>query len=224
MKQKRNTTGQRVQAFTLMELLVVIAIIGILSAALLPALQMARVRGYDADCNNNLRQIGQALIQYATTHDNYFPAVASHSEADPGWAGPQTRMLSALADYLDTNSPVWFCKRYIKSSDVTYSNELANARIGYFYWGWQLAGDPADIYQIDTTFDTTINNAAWEDAGYTNSSSIPILASDRFEDVNADAEEDIQYHGGLSTKVELTEPGTFALWIDGSSRKMAPRP
>jgi len=100
--------------FTIIELLVSIGIIGMLLALLLPAVQQARAAGRRTQCQNNIRQIGLAMLGSASTQGR-FPAsswwwVDKNNSAQPmhSWVVPLLPWLerSDLARLWDNDLPI----------------------------------------------------------------------------------------------------------------------
>jgi prepilin-type N-terminal cleavage/methylation domain-containing protein/prepilin-type processing-associated H-X9-DG protein len=92
MKHNSNTRG-----FTLIELLVVIAIIAILAAILLPVLDQAKQKAWQASCLSNHKQLAMAWSIYKNDNNGYLAI-------DDPIAGGTTPGGSTLAS---TNEPSW---------------------------------------------------------------------------------------------------------------------
>ena len=86
-------------AFTLIELLVVISIIAVLSAMLLPAVNMVRDQARSVVCRKHMAQVGLAHIAYAEDNEGIIVYPAGYTQADP----------KQYVDYIGTESHVWCC-------------------------------------------------------------------------------------------------------------------
>jgi prepilin-type processing-associated H-X9-DG protein/prepilin-type N-terminal cleavage/methylation domain-containing protein len=109
-------------AFTLVEVLVVIAIIAVLMALLLPAIMAARDAAKNTQCQNNLRQLGIAIMQYRDQNGaypqyraEYPPITNAYGVFRPRW---QWLMASQLGGWAQNPDAIVAAG----NADLTYTN------------------------------------------------------------------------------------------------------
>lgn len=135
MQRGASQTGSNIRsasAFTLIELLVVVAIIALLVGLLVPAIGGARQAAFLQVCNNNQRQINQAIMVYAEENDGFWREYRQNSV---DWLIAQSVSASAINDAL-----------FLRGRDI-------DAYWGKLYWdnmiGNDLIGPNASAYTGD---------------------------------------------------------------------------
>jgi prepilin-type N-terminal cleavage/methylation domain-containing protein len=93
----RSRTG-KCFGFSLMELLISIAIVALLAALILPTTAKMRQAALSAGCVSNLHTLGNAILLYASDHDNTLPGPMFPSFGET--YGQATATNGYLSDYL----------------------------------------------------------------------------------------------------------------------------
>ncbi len=110
----------RDHGFTLIELLVVVVIIAMLGGIVFAVANRVKRGAETAVCASNLRQVGTALLSYASENHNHFPSLRKYDK--PGEIWTKTLALEGhLGHYesqqqIDCGSGVWTCPGCVKTS------------------------------------------------------------------------------------------------------------
>lgn len=134
--------------FTLVELLVVIAIIGVLVGLLVPAVQAAREAARRAQCQNNLKQITLASVDFETSRQKLVPFADQFGGKIGSWAvsilggleqqtildeWKDTNVGATFDDRLRPNLPIFICPTDTKNLDEPAAANSYAINVGHFW-------------------------------------------------------------------------------------------
>src|SRR5262245_62107574 len=112
-------------AFTLVELLVVIAIIGILVALLLPAIQAAREAARRSSCQNNMKNLGLACLNYESTRKVFPPGAEYVAKLGSGFNGFSWNVV--ILPYMEESSAADIIKQAVEKRRAATPNDPLTA-------------------------------------------------------------------------------------------------
>lgn len=128
-------TGAAPCGFTIVELLVVIAVIGVLTAMLLPALNLARESSRATSCQSNLRQLGLGLAIHAEQRKGYFCTGAFDWQRDGavtefGWVADLVTLSIPVGKMLCPSNPAQLAETFsdLLAYDATNADQCVDRR------------------------------------------------------------------------------------------------
>jgi general secretion pathway protein G len=99
MRSQRPRRAKR-SGFTLIEVLLVVAILGVIAAAVVPALLGRQQAAYEQQTRNNVKTLQQILTMYALDHDGQYPS--GGREALTSLTSAATYNGKKIGAYMDT--------------------------------------------------------------------------------------------------------------------------
>ena len=177
-----NSSARFSSGFTLMELLVVIAIIAILASLLLPVMSAAKKRAGQAQCINNLKQLGLGMQMYVDDNRDTFPGQASENSGFEAsdWIYWRTNSTYPQVD----KSPIVItlanasAKLFRCPLDADDSSRISHAGAnGPYLYSYSLTSyDPIDTGTVDASGNPRLDNPGMTSV-FTNGRHLPFLLS-----------------------------------------------
>jgi prepilin-type N-terminal cleavage/methylation domain-containing protein/prepilin-type processing-associated H-X9-DG protein len=144
-------TNRPRHGFTLVELLVVIAIIGILVALLLPAIQAAREAARRTQCQNNLKNIALACLNFESAKGELPPGSVNAAAASQSGLGWPVQILPYIEEATVSEDAI---EQYKKVGDA-YSEDAAVVAISSLLLPMYLCPSDPELKDQREKFGTT---------------------------------------------------------------------
>jgi competence protein ComGC len=132
---KPRVSNHKTAALTLVEALVIILVLFIVVSVMMPALSASRRKNLNINCQNKLKEIGQAFNSWQGDHNGKFPmqvSVANGGVMELAATGNVAACFQIISSRL-TSPKVLMCPtEKIRSPAMNFSSGFDNSNISYF--------------------------------------------------------------------------------------------